>query len=73
MERMTTLTKPFMLEELEVQIMNLIAGRKQLRERLGKTITLEPGEITVTSADERFLQKALSVAETNMGNAHFGI
>lgn len=67
------LTKPFKLEELQVRIHNLLENRRKLRERFSRQITLNPKEITVTSTDERFLQKALSVVEAHMANAEFDV
>lgn len=67
------LTKPFQLEELLVRVKNLLDGRKKLREQFGKSLTLQPQEIAVTSTDERFLQKALSIVEANMDNAEFDV
>ena len=67
------LTKPFQLEELLVRVKNLLEGRKKLREQFGKTLTLEPQAIAVTSTDERFLQKALAIVEANMDNSDFDV
>ena len=44
-----------------------------MREQFGKTLTLQPQEIAVTSTDERFLQKALAIVEANMGNNAFDV
>lgn len=67
------LTKPFKMEELKVRVKNLLESRMKLRERFSKQINLNPQEITVTSTDERFLQRALSILETNMANAEFDV
>ena len=57
------LIKPFDGEELLVRIKNLIEQRKKLRERFKKDITLKPKDIAITSADERFLKKLISIIE----------
>lgn len=67
------LTKPFQLAELQIRIQNLIKQRQQLRERFSQQITLHPAEVTVTSTDERFLQRALEVVEANMANTDFDV
>ncbi|MEZ4828591.1 MAG: response regulator [Bacteroidia bacterium] len=67
------LTKPFHPEELRLRVKNLLVSRQELRERFGKVIKLEPGEVTVTSADEQFLRKALAVVETHIENSDFDI
>jgi AraC-like DNA-binding protein len=67
------LTKPFKVEELQLRIRNLLESRRKLRERFSRQVTVNPKEITVTSMDERFLQKALSIMEANMANAEFDV
>lgn len=34
---------------------------------------MTPGEITVTSVDEKLLEKALQIAEENISNEHFDV
>lgn len=67
------LTKPFKIEELRVRMKNLLETRARLRERFSKQICINPQEVTVTSTDERFLQRALSIMEANMGNSKFDV
>ena len=47
------IVKPFEAAELLVRIKNLIEGRKKLRERFSREITLQPASITITSMDEK--------------------
>ncbi len=67
------LPKPFKLQELLLRVDNLIQQRRKLRERFSRQLTPNPKEIAVTSADERFLQKALALLETHMDNAAFDV
>jgi DNA-binding response OmpR family regulator len=67
------LTKPFKMEELQLRIRNLLESRRKLRERFSRQVTINPKEITVTSTDERFLQKALAIMEAHMANADFDV
>lgn len=67
------LIKPFNSRELLVRVKNLIEQRQKLRARFAKEIPLGPKDITVTSADEEFLQRAIAIIETNMENAHFTV
>ena len=67
------IVKPFNAKELTVRAKNLIDQRRKLRERFTQDIMLSPKEISVTSADERFLKRAMEVIENNMGNADFGV
>jgi signal transduction histidine kinase/ligand-binding sensor domain-containing protein/DNA-binding response OmpR family regulator len=65
--------KPFNSKELEIRIKNLIDQRQKLRERFSKDITLAPKDISVTSADERFLNRAIEIVEKHMGEPEFGV
>jgi transcriptional regulator GlxA family with amidase domain len=67
------LTKPFKLEELQLRVRNILESRRKLRERFSRQVSVNPKEITVTSTDERFLQKALTIMENNMSNADFDV
>jgi signal transduction histidine kinase/DNA-binding response OmpR family regulator len=67
------LTKPFSRKELKVRIKNLIEQRARLRACFSKKVSVEPKQVAVTSADEKFLQRALAVVEANMANAEFDV
>ena len=65
------ITKPFKIQELQVRINNLIEQRKKLREQFRKEFLLEPKDINVTSADEKFLKRILEILEQNYANENF--
>lgn len=67
------LTKPFDATELRVRVNNLIEQRRKLRERFRREITVQPGDITVTSTDEKFLQRAINIVEENISDSDFNI
>ncbi len=67
------ITKPFNYELLESRIKNLIFQRKKLQKIFHKQIEIQPHEITVTSLDEKLIQKALDLVEKNMSNADFSV
>jgi signal transduction histidine kinase/AraC-like DNA-binding protein len=67
------LVKPFNSKELKVRIGNLIEQRRKLRERFIRDVNLSPKELAFTSADERFLEKALSIIENRMSDPLFGV
>ena len=67
------LIKPFDSEELKIRIKNLVDQRQKLRERFSSTIKVEPKDITVTSMDAQFLQKALDIVEDNLTNDQFNV
>lgn len=65
------ITKPFDTNILELQVSNLLKTRKHLIEKFKKDLILEPKALSITSADEIFLQKALDIVEQNMSNSEF--
>ena len=67
------LTKPFNVNELHVRINNLLEQRRNLRERFGKEIKVQPKDITVTSVDERFLQKVIAKMEEKISDSSFSV
>jgi DNA-binding response OmpR family regulator len=66
-------SKPFSMRELLARSINLIEQRRKLRERFGREITLEPGDIAVTSVDEMFLQRAISIADKHISEEDFSV
>ena len=67
------LTKPFRPQELRVRVANLLAQRQLLRQRFAQAITLQPRDISITSADEQFLTRALAVVERHFANPAFDV
>ncbi|MCL7762585.1 ATP-binding protein [Polaribacter sp. Z014] len=65
--------KPFDMKLLELKLKNILKQRAQLRKRFNREITLQPKEITVTSADETFLNKAFEIVEKHMMNSDFSV
>jgi signal transduction histidine kinase/ligand-binding sensor domain-containing protein/DNA-binding response OmpR family regulator len=67
------LTKPFEARELFSRINNLIEGRRKLKARYSREVLLQPKAIAITSADERFLHRAMAVIERYLGEADFSV
>jgi len=65
--------KPFELDILALKINNIMTKRASLRDKYQKTVSLEPSEIVVTSVDEKFLKKAMSIVEDHMMNTEFSV
>ena len=65
------ITKPFDVKELGVRVCNLIEQRRRLRERFQREFILRPREEVVTSADDRFLCRAMQVVEAHLDDAGF--
>lgn len=67
------ITKPFNYEILEIKISKLISRRKEFQDSLHLHYEVKPGEIGVTSLDEKFIQKALELVETNISNSEYSV
>ncbi|MGA9291368.1 MAG: ATP-binding protein [Ignavibacteriaceae bacterium] len=67
------LTKPFNISELQVRVSNLIEQRRKLRERFRREILLEPKDIAVTSADEKFLYRISNIIEKHIADYNFTV
>ncbi|MCK4346230.1 MAG: response regulator, partial [Bacteroidales bacterium] len=65
------ITKPFNIKELIARVKNLIEQRKKLRERFSRDVKLEPKDIAITSADEKFLNRAIGIIDEHMGDFEF--
>jgi signal transduction histidine kinase/ligand-binding sensor domain-containing protein/DNA-binding response OmpR family regulator len=73
------LTKPFQPAELTARVRNLIETRRRLREKYSREIRevreikLHAAEVTVQSADDRFIQRALAVVEEHLAEEEFDV
>jgi signal transduction histidine kinase/DNA-binding response OmpR family regulator len=67
------ITKPFNMKELLTRINNLIDQRRKLRERFSREVTLQPKDIAITSADEKFLNRTIEIIEKNLGDGEFDV
>lgn len=65
------ITKPFKADILETRVDNLLKTRANLIRKFKKDIILEPKSPEITSADEVFLEKAITIVEQNITNQDF--
>lgn len=63
--------KPFNTNELKARISNLISNRNELKQKFSKNLNISNQEITTTSIDEQFLDKALKIIEENIIESDF--
>ena len=66
-------TKPFSMDILRQRVRKLLERSHDQHERFAKEIDIEPSEITVTSLDEQFIAKAISIVEAHIGESEFGV
>ncbi|MEP7373169.1 MAG: two-component regulator propeller domain-containing protein [Chitinophagaceae bacterium] len=67
------ITKPFNFEILVSRINNLLIQQESLKKNLQKHIDVQPGDITVDSADEKLIRHALEIIEKNIDNTDFSV
>lgn len=67
------ITKPFHWEILLSRIQNLLDQKQQRQQIFKKEIDVNPVDITISSLDERFMNKVLEVIEKNMSNTEYSI
>lgn len=65
------ITKPFNHNILKTKVRQLIEVRHKLRERYSKELVLKPNDITITSADEKFIGRLQDVLDKELSNAGF--
>jgi len=68
-------SKPFLSDELEARVLNLIKSREALRALFANNskLVLEPKELIITPLDEIFMKKVLESIETNMADSEYRI
>ena len=66
-------TKPFSPEELRLRARNILQARQKMREKFSRLLNLEPKAVTITSADEEFLERAIQLVEQQMNNSDFSV
>ncbi len=67
------ITKPFNAAILKTKVKNLIALRKKLQSRYSQEVILQPREISITSVDERFLEKVKAILDEKLTRPDFSI
>jgi signal transduction histidine kinase/DNA-binding NarL/FixJ family response regulator len=65
------IVKPFEAAELRARIRNLIDNRLKLRERYRNALALGTPDSPASSADERFLKKAIAAVEQHLSEAGY--
>lgn len=67
------LTKPFIPEELELHVRNLVNSRKKLRDYFQQHRKIEPQKMAFNSVDEKFLENLLTQLEANYMDEQFTV
>lgn len=65
--------KPFSAPDLLAVLDGLLENRKRLQAHYAEQLVLKPKPVETVSADERFLQKAMSILEEHAASTSFGV
>ena len=66
------ITKPFNLDILLLRIQKLLEWSSRNHQRFGK-VEVSPAEITISTIDERLIERAIQAVEENMDNTDFSV
>ena len=67
------ITKPFDVMILQTKVENILSVRQSLKQKYTSEILLQPRNVILSSPDERFLQKAITVIEDNIDDPDLDI
>ena len=65
------ISKPFVIEELQVRVKNLIEQRQKLRERFSREALFGVKDISLNITDEKFLQHAVEIIQQHIDDPQF--
>lgn len=63
------ISKPFNTQKLRIIIRNILDERKKLQIKFNDKLSIDPKDLSVTSADERFFEKLTELIEDNISNS----
>jgi signal transduction histidine kinase/ligand-binding sensor domain-containing protein/DNA-binding response OmpR family regulator len=67
------ITKPFSAQFLKLRVKNFIKQRELLRSHFQRKSLLEPGDVKITSVDERLLKKAVDYITENIEDSRLSV
>lgn len=67
------ISKPFYWDILLSRIQNLIEQKRLRQQAFEKDIKIDSGDVTISSLDERFLNKLLDIIEKNISDSEYSI
>ncbi|MCW3806624.1 hybrid sensor histidine kinase/response regulator transcription factor [Plebeiibacterium marinum] len=67
------ITKPFNMELLLLRVTKLIEKRVKMQKQFQKTVDIKPGDVQITSMDEKLIKKAVALVEKNISDGEFSV
>lgn len=67
------ITKPFNAEMLRLRVKKLIEVKENRQKQFKEKMDVSPSEITITSVDEDFIQRAIKICEEHISDTEFSV
>jgi len=67
------ITKPFNFNLLKLRIRKFLEWNEKCHQSFSQKIDVSPKEITITSLDEKLIEKAINFVEVHIGEAEFSV
>ena len=67
------ITKPFNAEMLRLRVKKLIEVKENRQKQFKEKVDVSPSEITITSVDEDFIQRAIKICEEHISDTEFSV
>lgn len=67
------ISKPFNLKEFTLKVQNLLASKQRLKEKFASNQNFESLDVSLTSLDQKLLEKAFKIVNENIANEDFNI
>lgn len=67
------ITKPFNVEMLRLRVKNLIEKKENRQRQFREDVDVAASDITITSVDEQFIQKAMKICEEHLSDTEFSV
>lgn len=67
------ITKPFNAEMLRLRVKKLIETKKNRQKLFKEGLNVSPSDLTITSVDELFLQRAIKICEERISDTEFSV
>ncbi len=65
------IAKPFNMEMLSLKVSRILERQKQVHDQFKHKVSINPAGVEITSMDEKFVKKAVTLVEANIENADF--
>jgi len=67
------ITKPFNLKEFKLKIKNILVSKQKLKDKFKSDSSFESLDVSLTSLDQKLLEKAFQIVKDNIANQDFNI